>query len=93
MFSVSGRSTLRERIYTFWRWLKTKALGLNFFETEASWDDHRRYEMTTTRIYILILKFAIIIVVVYTAIIVHSQSVTVENPSQSKFEDLVSNPQ
>jgi hypothetical protein len=64
------------------------------FETEASWDDHnrRRYEIITTRIYLLLLTVAIMILVVYTAVTVHTESITEEKPSQSRFEELVSNP-
>jgi hypothetical protein len=94
LFSVSGSSTFRERVRALWRLIKRKVVELNLFETEASWDDHhrRRYEITTTRLYILLLALAVIILVVYTAITVQTQSFTVKNLSQSKFEDLVSNP-
>jgi hypothetical protein len=67
---------------------------LNLFESEASWDDHhrRRDEIITTRIYILLLTFAVMILVVYTAVTDQTQSFTKKFPSQSYFEQRASNP-
>ncbi|UJR18254.1 hypothetical protein I4U23_005157 [Adineta vaga] len=68
---------------------------LNLFESEASWnDDHRRhYEIISTRLYLLLLTFAVIIVIVYTTASVQNQVIAVESPSQATFERLASNPQ
>ncbi len=67
---------------------------MNLFETEASWDDHhrRRYEITTTRIYLLLLALAVMTLVVYTAVTVQIQNFTKKYPSQSYFEWHASNP-
>lgn len=94
IFSLTGSPTIRERIYALWCKVKTNALELNLFKTEASWDDQRRlhYEIATTRMYLLVLTLSIMILVVYTAITVQTRSFKEQNLSQSRFEYLVSNP-
>ena len=70
-----------------------KALELNLLESEASWDDlhRRRDEIIDTRIYLLVLTFSVMILIVYTTIIGQTQTYTIRYPSQSSFEQLVSN--
>jgi len=91
---ISGSSTLRERLNALWRLIKTKVLELNMFESEISWEDEQRRhnEIITTRIYLLFLTSAVGILIVYTIATDQTQTITVNNPSQARFERLVSNP-
>lgn len=91
---VSGSPTLRERFYALWHWCKTKLCELNLFRTEASWNDaqRRRYEILMTRIHLILLMIAVMILLVYTTVTFQTQSFTVQNPSRSTFEKLVSKP-
>jgi len=84
-----------ERVQNLWNLIKTKIVELNLFETEASWDDEqrRRNQIIYTRLYILLLILAFIILTFYTVTTVQNQDITEQNPSQATFERLVSNPQ
>ncbi|UJR12142.1 hypothetical protein I4U23_016319 [Adineta vaga] len=92
--NVTNSFTCYERVHALWRWIKKKIFELNLFESDASWDDHhrRQYEIISTRIYLLLLTFAIGIIIVYTIAIDQTQTIIVKNPSQRRFEKLVSNP-
>lgn len=74
--------------------IKTKVVELNLFESELSWDDQRRRrdEIISTRIYLGLLVFAVLILTMYTVATVQTQSFTVKSPSQSAFERLATNP-
>jgi hypothetical protein len=84
-----------ERVQNLWHLIKTKIVELNLFETEASWEDdqRRRNQIISTRLYILLLILAFIILTVYTVATIQNQDITEQNPSQATFERLVSNPQ
>ncbi|UJR19396.1 hypothetical protein I4U23_022526 [Adineta vaga] len=86
--------TLRDRLHGLWQLIKEKAVELNLFESEISWNDPHRHrkEIISTRIYLFLLVFSVIILVVYTGISVQIQTFIVESPSQSIFEQLISNP-
>ena len=70
--------------------MKVKITQLNLYKI-----DHRNtnpYDLTTaiisTRIYLLLLGFAITNLVIFTSLQIEIRSVTVENPSRKIFEDL-----
>jgi hypothetical protein len=83
------------RISVMWRVLKTKLLELNLFNSELTLDDdlHRHREIKTTRIYLVLLTLAVIILVIYTWIETETQIVKILNPSQQQFDELRSDPQ
>ncbi|CAF1013034.1 unnamed protein product [Adineta ricciae] len=82
----------RHRFLDLCRLVKKKAIELNVFESEVSWNDpHRRHrEIISTRIYIFLLTFSVIILAIYTGISTRIQIVKVDSPSQSTFERLAS---
>jgi hypothetical protein len=54
---------------------------------------HRHREIKTTRIYLVLLTLAVIILVIYTWIETETQIVKILNPSQQQFDELRSDPQ
>ena len=89
---LSASRNLRHRIRAAWRLAKNKLLELNLFTSELTWtDDHRRQkEIFFTRLYIVILAFAITILIVYTSISLQVQRITVHNPSLQTIRDFQS---
>ncbi len=66
---------------------------LNIFTGELTVDVHRRYTgIIATRLYFLFIILSITILIIYTAVEMHTQDIIVFKPSQAKFEDLQSNP-
>ena len=56
-------------------------------------DQRRQTEIITTRIYILFLTLAVIILIIYTSIDTQTQTVKILNPSIQQFDQLRSHPQ
>ena len=89
------RSTIFDRIRVAAYNLRTKMLALNMFGSELSWDDEdrREKEIATTRVFLLLNLCAVTILVVYTALAVQIQLVTIPSPSQAVFDQLRVHPQ
>ncbi|CAF3917155.1 unnamed protein product [Rotaria sordida] len=84
---------LIDHIQYVWESLKNKLLKFNVFENEATWNNeyHIRTEILDTRIYILCLGISIIILIIYTLLIIQTQSIIINNPSLIQFEHLQKN--
>jgi hypothetical protein len=82
-------------ISAIWQLLKDKLLQLNLFKSELSWDDDRlgRREIITTRIFLLTLLLAVVVLIIYTLIDTQTRIVTVLSPSQQQFDQLRLSPQ
>lgn len=76
---------------SIYRWIKEKVIKINLFENELSHTDpfHLRTSLISTRVYISLLLISIITLIVYTALDSQSQSMTIRNPSQTVYEDLL----
>ncbi|CAF4341514.1 unnamed protein product [Rotaria sp. Silwood2] len=74
----------------FCRWVKTQAVNLNVFESEASRTNafHWQTAIVTTRVYLLMLVLAIIILITFTSLQNHTETVSVLNPSEIIYDDL-----
>ena len=75
----------------FHRWLKTELKALNVFENEETRIDpfRLRTALLSTRIYLIVLTFSVLVLALSKSLIIHHRTVTIENPSQSIFEDLI----
>ena len=60
-------------------------MSLNLFKKELTDIHHGLY---STRVYVLLLGIAVIILTVYSSIIQNTQSITVHNPTLTQFEQL-----
>ncbi|CAF3628193.1 unnamed protein product [Rotaria sp. Silwood1] len=85
---------LIDHIRCVWKSLKNKLLKFNIFENEATWNNeyHIRTEILGTRIYILCLSISINFLIIYTLLIIQTQSIIINNPSLVQFKDLQKNP-
>lgn len=74
-----------------YRWIKEKVVKINLFESELSQTDafHLRTSLISTRVYIVLFLIAITTLVVYTVLGSQSQNITIQNPSQIVYEDLL----
>ncbi|CAF3789909.1 unnamed protein product [Rotaria socialis] len=72
------------------RWIKERAVQLNLFENEGTRLDvfNLRTALISTRVYIVLLTFAVAILVLYTALYGNTQNITIQNPSQMTYEIL-----
>lgn len=92
--SILVRFVLGDRLRNLMHLLKKQAVHLNLFESKLSWNDdqHRRTEIITTRVYLILLFVCIIIASIYASSIVQTQVFTEKYPSKATFNQLVSNP-
>ncbi|CAF2169519.1 unnamed protein product [Rotaria magnacalcarata] len=72
------------------RRIKERAVQLNLFENEGTSLDvfNLRTALISTRVYIVLLTFAVTILVFYTALNGTTQNITIQNPSQMTYETL-----
>ncbi|UJR06721.1 hypothetical protein I4U23_011010 [Adineta vaga] len=78
------------RITTLVRWIKTQVLSLNLFDSPASRSDasQLRIALVSTRIFIVLLTIIMINLITYGALIVQTETITIENPSQTIYTTL-----
>ena len=75
---------------TAFRYIKTRAVELNFFESAATRSNLHdlRTAIIATRLYIIILTITVFILALFTALDQKTQTITVQNPSQDVFQKL-----
>jgi hypothetical protein len=72
------------------RWIKTQVLNLNLFDSPKSRSDasQLRIALISTRIYIILLTLTIINLMTYASVIIQTQTVTIQKPSQTIYTTL-----
>ncbi|CAF4250633.1 unnamed protein product, partial [Rotaria sp. Silwood2] len=90
---ISSHLKLKDRVRVIWYWLKTQTLELNMFNSEETWhnDYFRRISVISTRVYLLLLTIALIILITNNTLTIQTQQFTVNEPSQATFEQLQAN--
>ncbi|CAF3767496.1 unnamed protein product [Rotaria sp. Silwood1] len=85
----------KDRVRAIWYKLKTQAVEFNMFNSEETCrnDYVRRISVMSTRVYLLLLTGALIILTTHNTLTIHTQQFVVNEPSQSTFEQLQANPQ
>lgn len=91
--SIQDHPVPPSSIKVVWYGIKNKLVNLNIFDTEDTWfDHHRRFgAIMATRVYLVLLATTLIILTLYNLFASQIQYYSVQNPSQSVFEELDSN--
>ncbi|CAF1269656.1 unnamed protein product [Adineta ricciae] len=79
------KSEVKDRIHQLYLKVKNTLFTLNLFKKKI---ENVRLGIYSTRVYIVLLGIGVIVLAIYSAFIQNLTTITVENPTQSQFEEL-----